>query len=50
MIFSYKFTQEVYLKKSKESLDLKFFNVNALPYNIVPPAIDPINDFINLNL
>lgn len=50
VIFSYELNTEVYLKKSKESLDLKFFNFNSLPFNIVPPAINPINDFIRLNL
>ena len=32
------------LKKSEESLDLKFFNFNKLPDLIVPPAIKPLED------
>ena len=32
------------LKKSDESLELKFFNFNKLPELIVPPAIKPLKD------
>ena len=49
IIFSYKLTKEVILKKSKESLEIGFFSIKSLPKNIVPPAQYPINDFIKLN-
>ena len=32
------------LKKSHESLELKFFNFDNLPDLIVPPAIKPLDD------
>tara|TARA_B100000242_G_scaffold289093_1_gene258336 strand:- start:1157 stop:1630 length:474 start_codon:yes stop_codon:yes gene_type:complete len=36
------------LKKSHESLELKFFNFNNLPELIVPPAVKPLNDISNI--
>ena len=35
------------LKLSPESLDLKFFSRDSLPWKIVPPAYQPIQDFIH---
>ena len=37
------------LKKQREFRSEIFF-VNDLPFNLVPPAMDPINDFIRLHL
>ena len=34
------------LSMSKESLDLKFFNLGNFPANIVPPAIQPLKDYV----
>tara|TARA_Y100000589_G_C27038251_1_gene582002 strand:- start:238 stop:690 length:453 start_codon:yes stop_codon:yes gene_type:complete len=46
VIYKYKLENKKDIKKSKESLDIKFFPFNELPNNLVPPAISPINDFI----
>ena len=40
-----KFSQ---LRKSDESLELKFFPLNALPNLIVPPAVAPIKDICTM--
>jgi 8-oxo-dGTP pyrophosphatase MutT (NUDIX family) len=43
------FTAEIVsgeLTVSRESLELKFFSLEALPMEIVPPALQPIEDFI----
>jgi len=36
------------LKKSHESLELRFFNFDNLPDLIVPPAIKPLDDISNI--
>lgn len=44
------FTAEIVsgqLTVSRESLELNFFSLDALPLEIVPPAVQPIEDFIN---
>lgn len=44
------FTAEIVsgeLTVSSESLELKFFSPDSLPIEIVPPALQPIEDFIN---
>ncbi|MEM7182557.1 MAG: NUDIX domain-containing protein [Spirochaetota bacterium] len=33
------------LKMSDESLELCFFSIDALPTDIVPPALEPLSDF-----
>ena len=50
VIFCYQIDQEVNIKKSEESFDVRFFKINSLPNNIVPPALKPIEDFKNLSL
>ncbi len=50
IIFYYQLDQEVNIKKSEESFDIRFFKINCLPTNIVPPAKKPIEDFIKLGL
>jgi ADP-ribose pyrophosphatase YjhB (NUDIX family) len=34
------------LRLSRESLELKFFSPDALPQNVVPPALQPLKDFL----
>ena len=50
VIFHYKIFDNVSICKSNESNDIRFFSIDSLPKNIVPPARDPINDFIKLDL
>ena len=50
LIFHYKIHDDIFIKKSPESNEICFFNVNSLPENIVPPARAPLNDFLKLNL
>ncbi len=33
------------LRKSHESIELGFFNLNSLPSDIVPPALQPLKDY-----
>ena len=47
-IYSCKISKDYNIKKSEESIDISFFQFNKLPENIVPCALDPIVDFINL--
>ncbi len=47
IIYTYQIKEKnLNLKKSHESTDIDFFSITSLPKNIVPPAKDPINDFI----
>ena len=46
IIFSYEVKSNIKIKKSHESLDIKSFHFKNLPSDLVPPAKDPINDFI----
>ena len=48
IIYTYKISDNVKLKKSSESLKLSFFTCSDLPLNLVPPAKKPIYDFIKL--
>ena len=48
VIYSCKISKDYNIKKSEESIDISFFQFNKLPENIVPCALDPIVDFINL--
>ena len=48
IIYKYKLEKKEDLKKSKESLELAFFQYNDLPEDLVPPAKSPIKDFIKL--
>ena len=48
IIYKYSLENKQDLKKSKESLDIKFFPFNNLPKDIVPPAESPIDDFIQI--
>lgn len=51
IIYSYKLLdQDAILKKSNESIDVSFFSIKNLPKDIVPPAKDPIEDFLKENL
>jgi len=50
VIFSYQVDKNVVLKKSDESIEVKFFKISDLPIDIVPPAKQPINEFIKLSL
>ena len=34
------------ISKSNESLEVKFFNPDSLPSDVVPPAIKPLQDFV----
>lgn len=38
------------LTLSKESLELKFFPRDSLPQGIVPPALQPLEDFMNARI
>ena len=47
IIYAYQlFEKDLTLKKSRESLDISFFSIKNLPKDLVPPAKDPIEDFI----
>ena len=47
IIYSYQlFEKDLTLKKSRESLDISFFSIKNLPKDLVPPAKNPIEDFI----
>ena len=47
IIYLYKMLEDnLEIIKSKESLAISFFSFKSLPHDIVPPAIDPIADFI----
>ena len=48
IVYSYKISENVKLIKSLESLKLSFFSYDSLPFDLVPPAKKPINDFIKL--
>ena len=48
IIYSYKIAKNIKLKKSIESLKLTFFPFDCLPEQLVPPAKNPIEDFIKL--
>ena len=48
IIYSYKIAKNINLKKSIESLKLTFFPFDSLPEQLVPPAQNPIEDFIKL--
>lgn len=48
IIYSYKITNNFNLKKSIESLKLTFFPFDFLPEQLVPPAKNPIEDFLRL--
>ena len=50
VIFSYQVDKNIALKKSEESIEVKFFKISNLPIDIVPPAKQPINEFIKLGL
>ena len=47
IIYSYQLIENnLSITKSNESIDVDFFSIKSLPENLVPPAKDPINDFI----
>ena len=47
IIYSYQLVGSNFsIKKSNESIEISFFSIRSLPKNLVPPAKDPINDFI----
>ena len=48
IIYSYKIANNLNLKKSIESLKLTFFPFDCLPKQLVPPAKNPIEDFLKL--
>jgi len=49
IIYSYKLLEkDLTLKKSRESLDISFYSIKNLPKDLVPPARDPIEDFIKI--
>ena len=50
VIFSYMVDKNVVLKKSEESIEVKFFKISDLPKDIVPPAKQPINEFLKSGL
>ena len=47
VIYSYRILEKNFqIRKSNESIEISFFSIQSLPKDIVPPAKDPINDFI----
>ena len=49
IVYSYQILENnIKIIKSNESIEISFFSIKSLPKDIVPPAKDPINDFIKL--
>jgi len=49
IVYSYQILENnLKIIKSNESIEISFFSIKSLPKDIVPPAKDPINDFIKL--
>ena len=47
IIYTYELSiNDLDIKKSDESLQISFFSIHDIPNNLVPPAKDPINDFL----
>lgn len=46
LIYKYNLKKIQVFKKSRESIEISFFPFDNLPNDLVPPARDPINDFI----
>ena len=47
VIYSYRILEKNFqIRKSNESIEISFFSIKSLPKDLVPPAKDPINDFI----
>ena len=50
LIYYTKIPDKIKLISNQESLELRIFSFRSQPQNIVPPAKDPITDFLNLKM